>query len=177
MSNPSSGDVQRRLASDLLADKLADPAAEAALCALIDQAGTLAFILQGVDELLARGDVIADSLASGVGELKLVTALDAARARSLRLADVTSNFAKLTVSLSESSPAIAELLDSGMFRSDVVQLLAKAADAAVEAKERASTGAPRVQGARSILKSLKDPEVQRGMTFIVELAAALGRRV
>lgn len=143
----------------------------------MDRAGLLAFALQAVDELLARGDVVADSLAGAVAELRAVKATDVLGGRSLDVSEVTANLAHLFVSVSESAPAIAELMDSGMFRSDVMALLAEAAEAAVEAKRAVDGGALRVQGPLSLVKSLRDQDVQRGLSYVIEMAAALGRKV
>ena len=176
MGTFSAGDTEVNFASDLLAEKLSNPVTATALASLIDQAGILAFLLQAIDEFLSRGDEIADSLAVGLGQVRSITS-QGGRSPARNLSEIASNFSKLTVSLSESSPAIAELLDSGMFRSDVVQLLSAAADAAVEARRNAASKPPKVQGAYSLVKSLKDPEVQKGFNYMVELAGALGRRV
>ncbi|MHB8188866.1 MAG: DUF1641 domain-containing protein [Ferrimicrobium sp.] len=172
----ASNEVELDAALDQLRQKLSDPVIANALSLLVDQAGLLAFLLQGVDEFLARGDVIADSLADGFGELRAVTA-ETRGGEGVHLGELASNFAKLTVSLSESSPAIAELLDSGMFTSEVVQLLATVAASAVEARGAVVSGPPKIRGTYSLIKSLKDPEVQRGLNYAIEFAGALGRKV
>ncbi len=176
MSTIPSRDLDLTSSSGLLARKLSDPVTASAVSSLIDQAGLLAFLLQGIDEFLSRGDVIADSLADGLVEVKSVTA-QSGRLGTVNLSELTANFTKLLLSLSESSPAISELLDSGMFRSDVMQLLAAAADAAVEARQNVAAKAPKIQGVYSLVKSLKEPDVQKGLSYIVELAGALGRKV
>ncbi len=176
MSTSPANYLESTLTSEMLANKLSDPATAASLSSLIDRAGLLAFLLQGVDELLARSDVIADSLAEGLDEVRAATA-DAGRNGAVRISEVTSNFGRLLVALSQSAPAITGLLDSGMFRGDVMRLLSDAADAAVEARRAADSSVPKVHGAYSLVKSLKDPDVQKGVSYIIELAGALGKRI
>lgn len=176
MSTTLPNDFDATSTLDQLAMKLSDPVAASALSSLIDQAGLLSFLLRVLDEFLSRGDVIADSIAEALGQAKAIVG-ESRENRSYDLGEVASHLGKLAVSLSESSPAITELLDSGLFRSDVMQLLATVADAAVDAKERVATGPQKIHGAYSLAKSLKDPNVQRGMSYVVALASALGQRV
>ncbi len=161
---------------DKLELKLSDPSVVSSLSQLIDQAGLLAFLLQMLDGFLVRGDVIADSISQMAVEAREQTnnvfGDDAAN-----LQQIVTVLSRLGVSFAKAAPDIVTLFDSGLFRSDVVQLLSTAADAAVEARVKVANKHPRIKSAFSLMKSLKDPDVQKGMSYVVELAASLGRRV
>ena len=64
-----------------------------------------------------------------------------------------------------------------MARPETVQLLSDVSDAATEGVARARANDTRVTGAFAALKTLKDPEVQRGLGVLVEISRSLGRRM
>ncbi len=57
-------------AADRLQERLNDPKVAEGLSRLLDQIDTVSFAVESVDGFMRRGEVIADSLASGVAELK-----------------------------------------------------------------------------------------------------------
>jgi len=56
--------------TDELLARLADPQIARAVSTLLDNADVLAFLAVGLDGILSRGEVIADSLADGISELR-----------------------------------------------------------------------------------------------------------
>ncbi len=159
---------------DAVIDRMNDPAVAASLITLLDNAEMLSVLVTGLDGLLRRGDTITDSMADGLMEMRdLEGAPDASAVGELigNLGQLT----RLTSSLAEAQPFIDGLLESDMFRPEVVELLSTAADAAVEGANRAAENKTVVKGALGALRALKDPDVQRGMGFLVEISRALGR--
>lgn len=152
--------------ADVLLARLDDPEVAAALLTLLDNADVLAFVVQSLDGLLRRADVISDSVESGLGDVRA-------------LADSARFLVEPTRKLAEQAPGIADaataLLDSGMLNRDVVTLLGQFAAAVLAGREASRRNRTTVSGIRGTLNVLKDPEVGRGLGLFVEVARALGR--
>ncbi|MBW0116772.1 DUF1641 domain-containing protein [Pseudonocardia sp. KRD-169] len=160
------GDGTRSPADDLRA-RLDEPQVAASLNSLLDHADLLAIVVVALDGFLARGDVIADSLASAIGEITASTA-----SADLSKVDVRS-LARTANSLAESGPALTELLGP-LSEPHTVAALGTLAGALGDAQRSARTAPP--AGALSLLRALRDPDVSRGVGFLLEVARALGRR-
>jgi uncharacterized protein DUF1641 len=155
----------------LLRDRLNDPALLESLSALLDNAELLTTIVQGLAGLVERGDTIVESVAAGVGELKA-----AGRTRAPGL-PAAGDLAELAGALVRATPVITEVVTSPMVRSEIVALLSMVSEAAAEGAARAREMPRPLTGLRSAVKSMKDPEVARGLGLMVEVAKALGRRM
>ncbi len=159
---------------DAVVDRMNDPAVAASLITLLDNAELLSVLVSGLDGLFRRGDTIADSMADGLMEMRdLEGAPDASTVGELigNLGQLT----RLTSSLAEAQPFIDGVLESNMLRPEVVDLLSTAAEAAVDGAQRAEENKTVVKGAFGALRALKDPDVQRGMGFLIEVSRSLGR--
>jgi uncharacterized protein YjgD (DUF1641 family) len=154
--------------SSALRSRLDDPEVAAALSVLLDNADVLALLIQSVDGLLRRADVISASLESGLDDVRT-------------LAGSAGYLVAPTKRLIAEAPAIADtadaLLESGIFNRDLVNLLAKLGNAALAGHEAAQRKRTSIDGIREALRTLKDPEVARGLGLMVEIARALGRSV
>jgi Protein of unknown function (DUF1641) len=152
--------------AEVLRARLDDPEVAAALLTLLDNADLLALVVQSLDGLLRRADVIGNSVESSLGDVRA-------------LADSARFLIEPTRKLAEQAPGIADaasaLLDSGMFNREVVTLLGQFADALVAGSAAATRNHTSVTGLRATLHVLKDPEVGRGLGLLVEVARALGR--
>jgi uncharacterized protein YjgD (DUF1641 family) len=104
-----------------------------------------------------------DSVASGVSELKG--------------ARPAGELGELVSALIRSTPVITEIVTSPMVRSETVALLSLVSEAAAEGAARARETPRPLTGLRSAVRSMKDPEVARGLGLMVEVAKALGRRM
>jgi uncharacterized protein YjgD (DUF1641 family) len=152
--------------TDVLLARLDDPEVAAALLTLLDNADVLALVVQSLDGLLRRADVISSSVESGLGDVRA-------------LADSARFLVEPTRKLAEKAPGIADaataLLDSGMLNREVVSLLGQFAAALLTGREAARRNRTTVSGIRGTLHVLRDPEVARGLGLLVEVARALGR--
>lgn len=160
---------------DDIRDRLNDPVVAQAVVLLLDHVEGLAVLAMGTDGFLRRGNTIMDTLADALGDAKAVAAasdLDLATAR-----EQAQQLLRLTGSVAESSGDISMLLQSGMLRGEVLTLLGQTADALVEAREQATDAEPEITGPVSAFRVLRDPEVQKGLTFLVGVARSLGRRM
>ncbi|HEY6798522.1 MAG TPA: DUF1641 domain-containing protein [Kineosporiaceae bacterium] len=156
----------RTTPSDALRARLDDPKVAASLDLILDNADTLALGLVALDGLLRRADTISDNIEAGLKDVKSV-------------AESFSYLAAPTRRLTEEAPRIADaaeaLLESGMLSREVVNLLGRLADAMVEGAERARTRGTTVNGLLPALRALRDPEVARGLGFVVEVSRSLGK--
>jgi hypothetical protein len=152
--------------ADALRARLDDPEVAAALLTLLDNAELLALVVQSLDGLLRRADVISDNVETGLADVR-------ALAESARfLIEPTRKLAEKAPGLADAASA---LLDSGMLNREVVTLLGQFATALLAGNEAARRNRTTVSGLRGTLSVLRDPEVGRGLGLLVEVARALGR--
>jgi hypothetical protein len=155
-------------AADALVARLADPEVSASLHMLLDNAATLAFTVEALDGFLRRGEVIADSLASGVRDV--MPALGNLEGLAEQAGSVTQRAPELLA-------AFEALMASGMLRPQVLEVLGTLSGALVEGAERARTNGTTVGGILPALRALRDPDVARGLGFLIEVSRSLGRAV
>lgn len=166
--------------ADTVRDRLDDPRVAEALNTLLDHADLLAVLVGGLDGLLRRGDDIADNLTSAIGELKGAETQfpGVAALKGVDLNELASSLALLTGGLVKATPAITTLMNSSLADERGADVLAALGEALVSA--RSSVPAP-PHGLRGMWKTLrgaaKDPDVGRGVVYLVEVARSFGRRV
>ena len=158
---------------DAVMERLNDPAIAASLVTLLDNAELLSTLVLGLSGFIERGDVIMDAVADSVAEFKASGGplSDASELATLREA------AGVARQAAASAPLLAQVLDSSMARPETIQLLSDVSEAATEGVARAQTNQTQVTGVFAAVKTLKDPEVQRGLGVLVEISRALGRRL
>jgi hypothetical protein len=154
--------------TDRLRARLDDPAVAAALNTLLDHADVLALAAVSAGGFLERSDTIIGSVTDGLHELRGVTS-------------GASFLAEPTRRLAQEAPAIADaataLLDSGMLSKDVVDLLGRLAGALLQGAEAAKANGTTVAGVFPALRALKDPDVAKGLGFLIEVSRALGKNL
>jgi Protein of unknown function (DUF1641) len=152
--------------SEALRSRLDDPQVAGALSLILDNADTLALGLVALDGLLRRADTISDNIESSLKDVKAV-------------GDSFSYLAAPTKRLTENAPQIADaadaLLSSGMLRRDVVDLLGRLAGALLQGAEAAQARHTSVSGVFPAIRALKDPDVAKGLGFLIEVSRALGK--
>jgi uncharacterized protein YjgD (DUF1641 family) len=91
--------------------RMADPRTVDALNALLDKLDVMTLVVDGLDGFLRRGEVVADSIADGVNELKKMTPANGAQ-----LVGSLPKLAKAGVQLADTadSPAVQRLMQSGL---------------------------------------------------------------
>ena len=151
-----------------LVERLEDPEVAASLHLLLDNAATLAFTVEALDGFLRRGDVIADSLASGFRDV--MPALGNLEGLAEQAGSVTQRAPELLA-------AFEALMASGMLRPQVLEVLGTLSGALVEGADRARENGTSVGGIFPALRALRDPDVARGLGFLIEVSRALGRAV
>lgn len=163
--------TREEAASAELSARLHDPAVAASLVTLLDHADLLAIIAVSLDGFIARSDVIGDSLVDGVTELRAVMGATAAES-DFDPAALLSAVKSLAGSLPQLAPSVVAAVESGAF-DQVNALVAGLAQGSAEFE----TSPVQVTGALSLLRLLKDPDINRAISYAATVARALGREL
>jgi hypothetical protein len=159
--------------TDPLEAMLADPETRQALAVIVANAPTLAALSAMASALLQRGPEIADNVNELVRQLRVEGAGDE-NAIGGAIGSLAS-LAPLAPALAERTDTITSLLDSPVLAPEVVQVIGRVGQAAVEADAQTRGKQAQVGGAFAILRELKDPGVQEGLAFLFAFAKAFGR--
>ena len=163
--------------ADSVRDRLDDPQVAAALNTLLDHADVLAVLVSGLDGFVRRGDTITDTVSSAVAEFRGASAAGIPGADALKGVDVqslVSSLATLSGSVVGATPALNTLLSSGLTDPQAAQVLASLGDSLVDGKAGAANPP---KGLYGLWKATKDPDVARGLGFLLAVAKSFGRRV
>lgn len=155
---------------DDVLERLNDPVVAESVMTVLDNAELLSTLIKGLGAFVERGDLIMDSLADSVGELKAVANTNQVPAGKL------GELGAVAGQLSDALPVFSALLDSSMAAPQTIDFLAKMTDAATEGSERASSEGIKIKGLRGAVKSMKDPDIQRGMGLMMEIARSVGQK-
>jgi hypothetical protein len=161
--------AQQHSEVDRLVDRLNEPRTAASLHQLLDNVELLAVLLSGIDGLARKGEIIGDTLAEVLYEVRA-----AGRATGLDAKETTRQLATLIPTLAEASPAINRILDSPIVEPEPIAILSETAVALVKGLQAAQANQTMV-GLRGLIKATKDPDVQRGLGFVIEVARVFGR--
>lgn len=168
----SQADVHGHQPIDAVTERLNDPAVAASLVTVLDNVELLSTLVLGLSGLVERGDMIMDAVAEGVTDFKTARASQRAQGQPSM-----GELAEVAAQLSAATPLLKEFLDSPMASRGTVELLSLVSEAATEGAANARANQTEVTGVFSAAKTLKDPEVQKGLGFIIEIARSLGRRM
>ena len=153
---------------DRLVDRLSEPQTAAALHALLDNIELIAVMIGGIDGLARKGEVIGDTLAEVLHEVRA-----AGKATGLDLRETTQQLSTLIPTLADASPAINRILASPIVEPEPLEVLSEAAVSLVKGLQAAQANQTKV-GMRGLYKATKDEDVQRGLGFIIEVAKVFG---
>ena len=164
--------------------RLDDERTAAALEQLLDNAELLAFAVAALDGFLRRGDEVIEAVAESVGDLR-GAAQGAARSASAvelaaalpRLRDIANRaMAHHTLeAITQLTDAAVPVVESGLLDPKLVRTLADAGRSLATAYEGARTARPEPLGALGLVRATRDPDVQRGLGFLVAVARDFGR--
>ena len=153
-----------REATSPLEQRLADPAVADALASLLDHAELVAVLLEGLDQLVARSEVIGDSVLAGVTEVReAIAGADLPLARDVDVPRIVETTTRLVQS---------DLLDPAAV--DTISLLARGL---VRGGDDFVADPVPVTGVLSLGKVLKDPDVRRALSYFATVAKAVGREL
>lgn len=158
---------------DTLLSKLEEPRVVAALNDILEHADLLAILVTGLDGFVRRGEVITDSLAKALQEVRGDGASSALG--NVDLAKLAASLSDVAGALGEAGPALARLLRSDLTDPRVIDVIATGAKAIAVGAERTATEPTKLSGVFSLMRTLKDEDVARGLSFFIHTLRALGR--
>ena len=151
-------------AADPLEQRLADPAIASALASLLDHAELVAVLLEGLDQLVARSEVIGDSVLAGVTEVR--EALSG-----------TDRPLVLDVDLPRIADTATRLVQSDLLDPTAVDTISLLARGLVRGGDDFAASPVPVTGVLSLGKVFKDPDVRRALSYFATVAKAVGREL
>ena len=177
---------ERLLESGLL-ERLAEPHTIENLKSLLDQLDVAAFTLQALDGFLRRSDVIANSIADSVREIRDVAPESSSLVKNLQ--ELASDLLKLLQAgrrlaasglldkLDELADAGLTLSAVGMFERQTVTALGEVGRLASQSYDEAKQVPARRIGLIGILRLLNDPAIQPALTLLVETTRRFGEKM
>lgn len=171
-------DLEEQSPGDDLLQRLDDPRIASSLSVILDHADLLATIIVGLDDLLRRGEVIGDSLLCGVAELRVAASTNGQPAwPSLDIAGLSDTVTRLSAAAIGATPAVERLLRSPLTDPQTAEVLAQVGEALLEGKEAAAADPRGPKGVFALMRVTKDPDVSRGLGFLIEIARAFGQKL
>lgn len=173
-------------ALDSLSRRLAEPQVVASLNNVLDHADLLALLVVSLDGFINRSEVIGDALVDSFADLRTAAEatsnpLDGVDVRELvsSLMTMSSLLPKFTPTLTRTidSGVIETVLDSGIATPIVIEQIARLAHGLVNGAQLAATEPIKVKGAVSLLKVLKDPDINRALSFFLSVLKSVGAEI
>ncbi|MFM2438834.1 MAG: hypothetical protein RLZ55_1659 [Actinomycetota bacterium] len=158
--------------TDPLAAMLADPEIRESLAVIAANAPTLAALSSMSTALLQRGPEIADNINGTILQLR-------ADGGDAELADTWATVRELLPllhSLAERKETIQGFLDSPILQPEIVDVVGKFGEAALIADEQTRGRQAEVGGVFSLVKQLKDVDVQETLAFLLTFSRVFGSR-
>lgn len=152
-----------------LLQRLEEPKTAASLNLLLDNIELLAVIVAGLDGLARKGEIIGDTVAEVLGEVRA-----AGQATGIDPLEMSRQLATVVPTLADASPAINRVLATPIVDPGPIAILSETAVALVKGLEEAQKNETKL-GLRGVYKATKDEDVRRGLGFFVEVLRVFGR--
>lgn len=164
---------------DQILARLDDPQVASSLSLILDHADLLATLVVGLDGLIRRAEVIGDSLASGVAEVREIAATSSGQRPwpAVDIAAVSDSITRLSAAAVDATPAFERLLRSPLTDPQTAEVLAQVGEALLEGKQAADADPRGPRGVFALMRVTKDPDVSRGLGFMIQIARAFGKRL
>jgi len=167
--------VHQQASLDSLMERLDDPQVAAALTNLLDHADLLAILIVGLDGLVGRSETIGAALAEGLTDLRGIAGNGDG--------DVVASLTTLSAALPKLVPVITEVIESGLVDTVIDSGITDPAmitevsriGRGLTAGAAAAKDQPiEVNGIFSAMKLLKDPDIQRAVSYFAAVAKSIG---
>lgn len=177
-------ELQNLLNSGIL-EQLGNPKTIDSLQRLLSKLDLAVFALEAADGFLRRGDEIADSVASGLGELTNIdTGIDLEKVKTLAaqlpgLIDTGASLveAGMPEKLARLSDVGIKLANAGMFDQRVLDVLSEVGQSVAESYAAMKLEPPRPLGIFGLMGALKDPNVSKTLSFLLEVAKRYSQKM
>lgn len=160
--------------TDPLAAMLADPEIRESLAVIVANAPALAALASMSTALLQRGPEIADNVNGLVDQLRSSESEEAGHLRDAVTA--LSELAPLTPLLAERKDTIQGFLDSPILKPEIIDVVGNLGEAALEADRQTRGRQVDSGGVFSLVKQLKNADVQETVSFLLAFAKVFGSR-
>jgi hypothetical protein len=179
ITRPDGDELIEDSPGDDLIQRLDDPQIASSLAVILDHADLLATLVLGLDGLLRRAEVIGDSLASGVAEVRELSASSNGQRPwpSVDVAALSDTVTRLSAAVVDATPALDRLLHSPLTDPQTAEILAEVGEALLEGKRAAAEDPRGPKGIFALMRVTKDPDVSRGLGFMIQIARAFGRKL
>jgi uncharacterized protein YjgD (DUF1641 family) len=160
--------------TDELAMLLKDPEIRQSLAMLLANAPTLAALTAMGGALMKRGTEITDNVNSLVMQARGGLDAESGGKKLTQAVGSLADLAPLAPALAARSEVITGFLDSQILQPEIVDIIGRLGEAAMQADQATRGKKAEVGGVFTLLKVLKDPEVQETLAFLVEFAKHFG---
>jgi hypothetical protein len=160
--------------TDPLDAMLADPEVRQSLAVIVANAPTLAALASMSAAMLQRGPELADNVNGLVTQLRESESGEASTIRSAVTA--LAELAPLTPTLAERKDTIQGFLDSPILRPEIIDVVGNLGEAALEADRQTKGRQVNAGNVFSLIRQLKDPDVQETLSFLLTFARVFGQR-
>lgn len=160
--------------TDPLAAMLEDPEIRQSLAVIVANAPALAALASMSSALLQRGPEIADNVNGLVEQLRTSDAEEASTLRNAVTA--LSELAPLTPTLAARKDTIQAFLDSPILRPEIIDVVGNLGEAALEADKQTRGKQVDAGGVFSLVKQIKNADVQETLSFLIAFAKVFGSR-
>lgn len=167
--------VQQTASLDTLMERLDDPQVAAALTNLLDHADLLAILIVGLDGLVGRSETIGAAIAEGITDLRGLAGSGNG--------DIVASLTTLSGMLPKLEPMLSQVLESGLLDSvldsgitdpAMITEISRIGRGLTAGAEAAQSDPIVVNGLFSAMKLLKDPDIQRAVSYFAAVAKSIG---
>ncbi|MCL8025398.1 DUF1641 domain-containing protein [Nocardioides bruguierae] len=148
----------------LLAARLDDPQVAANLALLLEHADLVAVLLEGLDGFLSRSESIGASVMEAVADARTTVGEN-------------ELLGELSVDVPKVAGAAVRLINADLLTPEAVDQVSVLARGLVQGGEDYKASPVEVGGPLTLLKLLKDPDVNRAISYFATVARAIGREV
>lgn len=161
--------------TDALAAMLADPEIRESLAVILANAPALAALASMSTALLQRGPELTDNINGLVTQLRESEG-DGELSNLRGAVGALNELAPLTGTLAERKDTIQGFLDSPILRPEIIDVVGNLGEAALEADTQTKGRQVNAGGVFSLMRQLKDPDVQETLSFLLTFARVFGAR-
>jgi len=171
----------RNLVESALLEKLGDPQTIANLEMVLSKLELAAFAMQAIDGFIQRGDVITESIAGGLKDVRqLAGSIDFEKLKVLP--QLLDSLPKLLESgmlddLEKLTAVGKSVVGSGLLDPKLVATLADVGRMLNTSFEEARSAPPRTLGIFALARELRDPDVNRSIVLLLEVARRFGQKL
>ncbi|MEQ6902906.1 DUF1641 domain-containing protein [Nocardioides sp. YIM 152588] len=183
-SAPSAGSPS---GADALAAQLADPQVANALASLLAHADLIAILVEGLDQMVSRSEIIGDSLLASIGDLRsTVENSPGLKDSGVTVQELTESAASLAAVLPKAAPGMVAAVESGaldrvlasdLVGPDAVDQIEVLARGFARGKEEFADRPVAIGGPLSLVRLFKDPDINRALSYFATVAKAVGEEL